>query len=280
MRCKNDVKTKTDRRYCFPKGFTLIELLVVVAIIGILAAILFPVFARARENARRSSCMSNMKQMGLGLMMYSQDYDERMPLASYQYPVVGAYHYPNGRLATAKGRGWYSMIFDYMKDWHVFNCPSEEPALYYDGGYNLTSFPYSYNYAAPHPAKLSGMSGSACSDVKNWNCGISMPGANMAEIEDPAGTIFVVEGSSAIVFFYGRADLMANEATLHATGSCGDKYGDAYNYTYCVRARHFETINTLFVDGHVKAMNWKAILGSDSDPNVVKYWTTASNPLR
>ena len=68
------MKSKQYRR-----GFTLIELLVVIAIIAILAAILFPVFARARENARRSSCLSNMKQIGLGMMQYSQDNDERYP---------------------------------------------------------------------------------------------------------------------------------------------------------------------------------------------------------
>src|SRR4028118_1774787 len=61
-------------------GFTLIELLVVIAIIGILASILFPVFARARENARRSSCQSNLKQIGLGILQYTQDYDEKLPL--------------------------------------------------------------------------------------------------------------------------------------------------------------------------------------------------------
>lgn len=61
------------------KGFTLIEILVVIAIIALLAAILFPVFARARENARRTSCASNLKQIGLGIMQYTQDYDERMP---------------------------------------------------------------------------------------------------------------------------------------------------------------------------------------------------------
>src|SRR6476646_1701115 len=65
------------------RGFTLIELLVVIAIIAILAAILFPVFGRARENARRSSCQSNLKQMGLGFAQYTQDYDERYPLACY-----------------------------------------------------------------------------------------------------------------------------------------------------------------------------------------------------
>lgn len=65
------------------RGFTLIELLVVIAIIAILAAILFPVFARARENARRTSCLSNLKQMGLGMMMYVQDYDETYPYGYY-----------------------------------------------------------------------------------------------------------------------------------------------------------------------------------------------------
>jgi prepilin-type N-terminal cleavage/methylation domain-containing protein len=65
------------------KGFTLIELLIVIAIIAILAAILFPVFARARENARKASCLSNLKQIGLGLMQYVQDYDEKYPMSEY-----------------------------------------------------------------------------------------------------------------------------------------------------------------------------------------------------
>ena len=65
------------------RGFTLIELLVVIAIISVLAAILFPVFARARENARRTSCLSNLKQIGLAFLQYTQDYDEAYPLTSY-----------------------------------------------------------------------------------------------------------------------------------------------------------------------------------------------------
>ena len=69
------------------EGFTLIELLVVIAIIAILASILFPVFARARENARRTSCLSNLKQLGLGAMMYVQDYDESYPLAQTYIPT-------------------------------------------------------------------------------------------------------------------------------------------------------------------------------------------------
>src|SRR6056297_3095 len=87
-------------------GFTLIELLVVIAIIAILAAILFPVFARAREKARQTSCLSNVKQLGLGVMMYAADYDERLPARS-----IG-------------GVGWYGLLQPYIKNWQVIICPS------------------------------------------------------------------------------------------------------------------------------------------------------------
>jgi len=90
-------------------GFTLIELLVVIAIIAILAAILFPVFARARENARRASCQSNLKQIGLGIMQYTQDYDEKYPTLwgpNYEPP-----HYRQ-------------KIFPYVKSTQLFRCPS------------------------------------------------------------------------------------------------------------------------------------------------------------
>ena len=90
------------------RGFTLIELLVVIAIIAILAAILFPVFARARENARRASCSSNLKQIGLGLIQYSQDYDEK---------------YPYSR-TDPDPAPWQTKIFPYVKSSQLFACPS------------------------------------------------------------------------------------------------------------------------------------------------------------
>lgn len=91
------------------RGFTLIELLVVIAIIAILAAILFPVFAKAREKARQSSCLSNIKQVGLAFMQYSQDYDERLP-AGY-----------------SGGVGWWtSAITPYMKNTQILTCPSKK----------------------------------------------------------------------------------------------------------------------------------------------------------
>ena len=92
-------------------GFTLIELLVVIAIIAILAAILFPVFARARENARRASCLSNTKQIGLGAAQYTQDYDERFPPAYNQDTQ----------------RPYYDLLQPYLKSTQIFQCPSDTP---------------------------------------------------------------------------------------------------------------------------------------------------------
>ena len=96
-----------DRRQ---KGFTLIELLVVIAIIAILAAILFPVFQKVRENARRASCQSNEKQLGLAFIQYTQDYDESMPAG-----------YPGANW----GQGWAGDIYSFVKSTGVYKCPDD-----------------------------------------------------------------------------------------------------------------------------------------------------------
>jgi prepilin-type N-terminal cleavage/methylation domain-containing protein/prepilin-type processing-associated H-X9-DG protein len=100
------------------RGFTLIELLVVIAIIAILAAILFPVFAKAREKARQTSCLSNVKQLALGVMMYIQDYDSR-------YPSVydDGNGYPAGRII------WADKIYPYVKNRALFLCPSNDGSI-------------------------------------------------------------------------------------------------------------------------------------------------------
>ena len=97
-------------------GFTLIELLVVIAIIAILAAILFPVFARARENARRSSCQSNLKQLALGVMQYTQDYDEKFPYVEMQPGTDG--------MTTSNFILWTDVIQPYMKSFQLIRCLS------------------------------------------------------------------------------------------------------------------------------------------------------------
>jgi len=112
------------------KGFTLIELLVVIAIIAILAAILFPVFARAREKARQTTCLSNLKQIGLGALMYAQDYDERFVI----------YRYPNPYF-------WPDKLDPYIKNTQLWICPSRDA-----GSWN---YGINYNHGVGKPlAKL------------------------------------------------------------------------------------------------------------------------------
>src|ERR1700716_2133138 len=110
-------------------GFTLIELLVVIAIIAILAAILFPVFAQAREKARQASCLSNLKQLGLAEMQYVQDYDEKFS-GSYQNSPAGRIYYPE-------------LIFPYTKNTGIYFCPDADQNDHFndDGSNNCTTNP-------------------------------------------------------------------------------------------------------------------------------------------
>jgi prepilin-type N-terminal cleavage/methylation domain-containing protein/prepilin-type processing-associated H-X9-DG protein len=150
----------------FPRksGFTLIELLVVIAIIAILAAILFPVFAKAREKARQTSCLSNEKQMALGVLMYAQDYDEKFP--------GGGGMYPPG--AWGPGSAWWEEIYPYIKNTQIFVCPSHGSAPMSEGGY-----PKSYG----------------C----NWNFltwGAVNPPMSLAQVVNVSGTIMLAENNT------------------------------------------------------------------------------------
>jgi len=171
----------------YKKAFTLIELLVVIAIIAILAAILFPVFASARESARTISCLSNVKQISLGLTMYVQDYDERFPLWGGQgedtgNPLFGksdpddppnVYHYT----------GWDKVVAPYIKNRQIFQCPDNfGPGVGYSwGGGTDNSAPTGVtNYALS--ARLSG---------KSWDSWDQ--GSKLAAIQWPASAIMVCE---------------------------------------------------------------------------------------
>ncbi len=124
------------------KGFTLIELLVVIAIIAILAAILFPVFARAREKARQTSCLSNLKEIGLGILMYAQDYDEKLP-RSGGYRSFTELSDPIGRCY------WFMQTVPYIKNSQIFSCPSYDNNRVYSGGTSgpHPDFPDGVNYS-------------------------------------------------------------------------------------------------------------------------------------
>jgi prepilin-type N-terminal cleavage/methylation domain-containing protein/prepilin-type processing-associated H-X9-DG protein len=128
-------------------AFTLIELLVVIAVIGLLAAILFPVFGIARENARRSSCMNNLKQIGLGVMQYNQDYDDHYPMLHDD---------PNANFNLDAGEtAWAMIIQPYIKSTQVYQCPSEK-TIGSSNPYNATYTDYLYNQnlATKHAATL------------------------------------------------------------------------------------------------------------------------------
>ena len=144
------------------KGFTLIELLVVIAIIAILAAILFPVFAKAREKARQASCLSNMKQIALGMYMYVQDYDDAFAPAirgTYGTPstytaqtdkTMPGYYYSvydsdGNQGTTGHVIGWMDLIFPYVKGIKIFDCPSAP--IKWDSGYGGCMSSYGYSGA-------------------------------------------------------------------------------------------------------------------------------------
>jgi prepilin-type N-terminal cleavage/methylation domain-containing protein/prepilin-type processing-associated H-X9-DG protein len=121
--------TSLNRR----KAFTLIELLIVIAIIALLAAILFPVFARARESARRASCLSNLKQIGLGIMQYTQDYDDRLPQALYdsldtysgtEITPAKSFYTTTGSYGKNRYLTWMDFVYPYVKSTQIFVCPS------------------------------------------------------------------------------------------------------------------------------------------------------------
>ncbi|RYF53831.1 MAG: DUF1559 domain-containing protein [Cytophagaceae bacterium] len=221
-------------------AFTLIELLVVIAIIAILAAILFPVFARARENARRSSCQSNLKQVGLGIMQYIQDYDEKYPITAIYNPPYcfqsndGFFHYG----------AWRVLIQPYVKSGQIFTCPSstKEQAT--------TAYALDPNNTVGRVT----MAG-------QWNYG-----ANEAVITTN-GTPFSAAGVNSVSLLPMVADcsftLFTTPARIY---NANHTNADAYNPPETPNeafSRHFNGSNVLFADGHVKFLNQGA-MGPDA----------------
>ena len=198
------------------KGFTLIELLVVIAIIAILAAILFPVFARARENARKSNCLSNCKQLALAALAYAQDYDETLPKAR--------------NFATPSNYGlWTSVIHPYVKNGNIFRCPSRTTNGYTSTVVNpVTGIPlqqtgYGWNIGTSDTSYHNGV---------GYYDGDDQPWVALAQVPVPAETIMLGD-----ISHYTDNHIYL----VYATG--------AVSYTPNL---HTDGGNYAFVDGHVK----------------------------
>jgi len=239
-------------------GFTLIELLVVIAIIAILAAILFPVFAQARESARQSSCLSNLKQMGTAAAMYTQDYDEKNALGWGNDPAVGYattfnHQVPNNWRASTLGtfrpniasQQWANTLQPYNKNYKVYFCPSTSPVeIVAAGEYTNPANPvpwekvsYTYNgllsnyslagVAAPSTLIMfwEGRGAAAVKGFALTNPGMSCPDPNLA----------------------------CSYVPQTANGCAGGNGGSSFEFQTSGRMGfHKGGSNFLYVDGHAK----------------------------
>jgi prepilin-type N-terminal cleavage/methylation domain-containing protein/prepilin-type processing-associated H-X9-DG protein len=210
------------------RGFTLIELLVVIAIIAILAAILFPVFAQAREAARKTSCLSNLRQLGTGMLMYTQDYDEMFPLQFYLRPVS------------------FSMLLGdlmnpYVKNYGVWRCPSRGIVL--DDFSNNAAAPTARLYRTNYGMNLS-LFYPSYPTGDYWN---GTPGVSLASVQVPAQRIMLADiGYTADprLPYNPQNDVYQGYFWLWPPDSCCNDWPSP---------RHQGRANIAFVDGHVKS---------------------------
>ena len=210
-------------------GFTLIELLVVIAIIAILAAILFPVFAQAREKARQTSCLSNLKQSGTATLMYVQDYDETFPLSFY----------PGQNGANMCANTFYHALAPYQKNTQIMRCPSNPQALDLQKALGSLGVPP----MCPAPG---------------GNIQLISYVFNFSLIEEGQGNLFFGGGGDAPTTMaeieYPVETSMVSDGTLlaPASGGCG-------LFDSPVDARHSSMANANFVDGHAKVVKVRPV---------------------
>jgi prepilin-type N-terminal cleavage/methylation domain-containing protein/prepilin-type processing-associated H-X9-DG protein len=268
-------------------AFTLIELLVVIAIIAILAAILFPVFAQAREKARGVTCLSNQKQIMLGILMYTQDFDENLPLGQVTINW-------NGDLNTPEGDGINTEIEPYVKAGNTWGPPTKTsiwacPSDPYqrddcDGAPGLgVGYPISYGFTNYNPncttpaavaanAVCAGHLEFGLFNFQEYQNNIPGPSETLAGIPGPANTIAMWEwweSNNYARFYANTRDNMADFAGFALVDTYPNSLvldnlcGDGFNWNFSVGA-HTGITNFGFADGHVKGMRSTSVMQSEN----------------
>ena len=223
-------------------AFTLIELLVVIAIISILAAILFPVFAQAREKARQTACLSNGKQIGTAFLMYAQDYDENLVLTSFSStPGVGT------------SNSWTNKCQPYIKSRTLFRCPSDQTSNWAETDDEVLN-------ATTTGKKLT-------SYLLNAYMAGSAPYGNLAAIKSPASVIYVSEASEAIAprdhfhpFNWNGNLETPTPNPMYSAYMNGITWDNAKQQTVeLALTRHNGGFNSVYLDGHSKWAKWSQL---------------------
>lgn len=248
-------------------AFTLIELLIVISIISILAAILFPVFNRARESARRTSCLSNTRQISLGFMQYFQDHDERFPLTKSLVDGVEIKDLP-----WAQGS-----MQPYLKSTQILRCPNDDsPEWTPDGDGNVRVTSYSLNgflHAAPPTP-----------DPNDPKIG-DFRTSHIGSVQSPTEVVLLAESPNFnnwsrnyVHAFLWSPDGNYTDDPARDDGICGQNGLKGASHRHCKRPdgkyvpedlasqRHFDGLNVAYLDGHSKWSKWDQLYKVTSDP--------------